>query len=228
MQFETLEQAAAALDGCKDTLFNGRRLTVEYVAPNAPRPPPKDRVRDPYGPPMRHDPCDGYAPYSRSPMREDAPRHVERPAMSMRRGFERDAEFAYAPAGRLERSRGPPMYRAYGRDEPPPRRFMEVRYEPQVYERPRAPLVRRAETYVRGKGAHCEEPAQRYNPAERYDGRPAPRYAHRRENEPFGVHPRGRYASVSPDAMRSSPGPSPEARRVSPAAGVGRNRDDYD
>ena len=233
MQFETLEQATAALEGTKDTPFNGRRLTVEYVAPNAPRPPPKHPVepprhRDAYGGRPSHRDYDAYgpprgvyAPHVRA-VRDDYVPRYERAAMPARRMYERD-DYMVAP-GRLERSRAPPMHRGYMRDEPPMRRYIEVPYEPEMYE-PRRMLPRRDETFVR-KSSMYEDSPTRYDAGERYEGgdRVPGRYAPRRSDYARGYRGtqnesgnRGARGSISPDRMA--------ADSVSPRVSAGRRGD---
>jgi hypothetical protein len=164
LQYESLEEAQRALDGSKESRFNGRKLTVEYCAPNGPKTAPREPARRPHPfdyPATGRYYHDDYAPLR---LREAYPMRFDRDSFPPpRRLYDADD---YYP-GRLERFRGAPNPRAY-RDVP--RRWYEPRHEPNMYER-RLPF-RRDETYERAPRAvemQDEQPVHRVDPEERYN-----------------------------------------------------------
>lgn len=204
MQFETLQQANAALEGCKDTMFNGRRLTVEYVAPDAPRPVPKEqRMHDG---PMRH----AHVPDPRAmhmhPM--CAPHDARMMMPPMRRPYDRGSY----PPGRLERSRPPPSYRPYLHPDAP---YLNTHHDKDRYDHARsAPKKRRI--------GLSDEGAREVDPEERFD--PARTAGQQRSSRPAGLEATAASAkhnrrSSERSRRRSSDSPPIRARR---SPGIGR------
>ena len=216
VQYSTLEDSARALEGCKTSVFNGRLLTVEYVSPDASRPPPKETAhrRDSHEhPPARRDSGRDYAPRS-TPRDTYAPRYDRASPPPRRPTYDRE-EYAPQP-GRLERSRGPPVYRAQAyparHDHPPAARYIEApRYVPEYCEPRRAspPQPRRRvevpEVWLRPDDGYYDDalpPARHVGVAERYapvsHPEPPPLHAYaygRDEADAAEARPRSRYRS---------------------------------
>ena len=236
VQYEHLEDAERAIDGTKEATFNGRKLTVEYCAPQAPAAAPRDagpppsRERRPLDYPFRAPPERGggglyddvYGPRMREAY--PAPCYGREPPPP-RRFYEREA--VPYPAGRLEREYGPPPPHACSYFRREPRDFYyDPRYEEAAYFERRVPPPRYEAAGQRPLRAHnetwqAERPLRRMADAdERFDPASGGKTARVRCASPGPGRKLARYDSRYSENRRDGPQRSLSPRRHSSSRAV--------